>query len=70
MVKGFYSLGLCGYEIWPDKDDSERLMVLFTGPTTPQKARSYKVQYTTAGRPFVHPNHRRIYLDEVLRVDT
>ncbi len=69
MAKGFYSLGLVGYELWTDPNDCDRMMVLYVGTQREQVARSYKVQMTPKGRPYVRPHGRRIYLDLVLRTD-
>lgn len=69
MCKGYYSLGLTGYELWQDPQDMDRMMVLFVGTQREQKARSYRIQQTHAGRMFVRPNGRRIYLDEVMRTN-
>ena len=68
-MKGYYSLGLCGYEIWPDPEDNERMMAKFVGTSTDHRAVSYKIQETPSGRSFIRPDRRRIYLDEVLRTD-
>lgn len=66
MIHGYYSLGLCGYEIWDSDNDSDKLNCLFVGTNREQIAREYKIQYMPNGRPFIRPNGRRIYLDEVL----
>lgn len=66
-MKGYYSLGLCGYKIWPDPEDEERLMALFVGVEENQIARSYKIQESGSGRLFIRPYGRRIYLDETIR---
>ena len=67
--KGYYSMGLCGYEMWLDPDDNDRMMVQFVGTDNEHKPRSYKIQETMSGRMFVRPDGRRIYLDEVLRTN-
>ena len=64
-MKGYYSLGLVGYEVEPI--DEETVLVTYTGEEDP-KPKRYKIQYTD-GRPFVRPYGRRIYLDQCLRVD-
>lgn len=73
VVKGYYSLGLTGYEIWATEEDVRdgKLHVLYVGATKEQIARRYKVQDRNVRkfRPFVRPNGRRIYLDEALRVE-
>lgn len=69
MTKGYYSLGLCGYEIWTDESDPDYMMVLFVGLEREQIARRYKICETPSGRLFVRPNGRRIYLDLVMRCD-
>ena len=66
--KGYYSMGLAGYEIWSDPENSDKLMARFVGTEKEHKARSYTVQYTTGGRPYIRPDGRRIYLDDVLVV--
>lgn len=68
MNKGVYSLGLCGYEIWADPENRDHMMAQFIGGEKEYKPRSYSVQYTPAGRAFIRPDRRRVYLDEVLRV--
>ncbi len=65
-----YSLGITGYELWSDPDNSDRLMVLFVGTQREQIAKSYKVLQTRSGRQFVRPYGRRIYLDQCLPVRT
>ena len=63
----YYSLGITGYELWKDPNDSDRLMVLYIGTQREQLAKSYKTQYTPGGRAFVRVGSgRRIYLDEAL----
>lgn len=67
MEHGIYSLGLCGYEIWQDPMDSARMVAKFVGSEEKEYSpRSYLIQYTKAGKPFIRPYGRRIYLDEVL----
>lgn len=66
MRCGYYSLGLTGYDLWDDPNDPGRIMALYIGSQREQIAHSYKIQKTLAGRLFVRPNRRRIYLDEVL----
>lgn len=67
MAHGTYSLGLCGYKIWPDPEDDNRMMAKFVAVEGKNHSpRSYLVQYTKAGKPFIRPYGRRIYLDEVL----
>lgn len=68
--KGYYSMGLCGYELWVDEDDlrDDTMHVLFVGTDREQKAKRYKIQFTPNGkRQFVRPNRRRIYLDDCIR---
>lgn len=59
-----YSLGITGYELWTDPDNTDRLMVLHVGTQREQIAKSYKVCRTRNGRQFVRPYGRRIYLDQ------
>ena len=61
---GVYSLGQAGYEFF-QVEDPERLALRWSGTET---VRNYRVQFTAAGRAFVRPAGRRIYLDEVQRV--
>lgn len=69
MSTGYYSLGLTGYEIWPDPKNPGRMMALYVGSGQEQVARSYKIHVSLSGRPFIRPYGRRIYLDEVLRME-
>ena len=64
-MKAYYSLGLTGYEIWPDPKNPNRMMALYVGTQQEQIARSYKVHVTRGGRCFIRPYGRKIYLDEV-----
>ena len=43
--KGYYSMGLAGYEVWPDPNNHERLMARFVGTEKEHQARSYKIRY-------------------------
>ena len=64
--KGYYSMGLAGYEVWPDPENHEKLMARFVGTEKEHPARSYKIQETRSGKMFIRPDGRRIYLDEIL----
>ena len=75
-LRGYYSMGLCGYELWVNDDDllDDTMHVLFVGTNREQKARRYKIQVrnkdglaNTGHRQFVRPHGRRIYLDECIR---
>lgn len=73
-VRGYYSLGLCGYEIWPDPTDPDRMMAVFVAGNEEDReedlahrARHYKVNYTKKGRAYITVYRRRIHLDEVMR---
>ncbi len=61
---GVYSVGLVGYQFF-ETDDPERYQLRWTGDG---ETRTYKVQWTPGGRPYVRPRGSRIYLDEVMRV--
>lgn len=39
---GFYSMGLCGWKIWDDPQDSDRMMAQFQG--TEKKRKCQKLQ--------------------------
>ena len=62
-------MGLCGWKIWDDPQDSDRMMAQFQGTEKKENARSYKIQFTASGRAFIRPYGRRIYMDEVLLVN-
>lgn len=68
MSYGVYSMGLAGWKIWEDPEDSDYLMAEFRGTENPHPARRYKIQYTTSGRAFIRPYGHRIYADEVFRI--
>ena len=68
MTKSFYyptGNGITGYNVWRYRDDADHVMVLYVGTQREQLAHKYKVQHTPGGRPFVRPNGRRIYIDEL-----
>lgn len=70
--KGYYSLGLTGYELWVDDDDlrDDTMHVLFVGTDQEQVAKRYKIQFRNKVhvRQFVRVHGRRIYLDQVTHV--
>ena len=68
MAKSYYyptGSGITGYDIWRCNDDADYVMVLYVGAQREQIAHKYKVQHTPGGRPYVRPNGRRIYIDEL-----
>lgn len=67
-MKGYYSLGLCGYEISVDPTDNDYAFAQFMGTEKEHPKRRYKIFFTPSGRAFIRPNRRRVYFDEVLRV--
>lgn len=66
-MKGYYSLGLYGYEISIDPTDNDYAFAQFMGTEKEHPRRRYKINFSTSGRTFIRPNRRRVYLDEVLR---
>ena len=64
-MKGYYSLGLTGYEV--EILDQGHVAWLFVGTTLEQIRHKAKVYYTAGGRAYFIANGRRIYLDECLR---
>ena len=67
-MKGYYSLGLCGYEVSIDTEDNDYAFAKFVGTEKEHPQRRYKINFSPSGRAFIRPNGRRVYLDEVLRV--
>lgn len=68
MAKSYYyplGSGITGYDIWRCSDDADYAMVLYVGTQRELIAHKYKVQHTPGGRPYVRPNGRRIYIDEL-----
>lgn len=66
-MKGYYSLGLAGYEV--DIIDKDHIRWLFVGTDREQIAHRARIYYTTGGRPYFNANGRRIHLDQCLRAD-
>jgi hypothetical protein len=67
-MKGYYSLGLCGYEV-EISDDGESAHYRFVGLDKEQPRYRSKIYYTRKGRPYLRTHYNRIYLDECLRSD-
>lgn len=65
----YHSMGLVGYEIWPDHKRNASLMCRFVDTEREHPARSYRIQITQSGRAFIRPNGRRVYLDEIVRAN-
>lgn len=67
-MKGTYSLGITGYELWVDDQDlqEDTMSVLYVGSNREQISKRYKIQHRNKKRvrQFVRPYGRRIYLDE------
>lgn len=65
-VKYTYSLGLCGYELWPDPDDCQRMMVQFVGTEKKDRPKSYRI-FVRNEKLFVRVSGRRVYLNQCMR---
>ena len=61
---GYYSLGLCGYEV--EVKDDEHVYWLYVGTQREQIRHTAKIYYTAKGRAYFITGWRRIYLDECL----
>ena len=67
-MKGYFSLGLCGYEV-EIQDDCETVKYQFVGTEHQHPVQKAKVYYTQKdARPYFLANGRRIHLDQCLRV--
>lgn len=66
-MKGYYSLGLTGYEV--EMLDQDHVSWLFVGTNREQIRHKAKVYSTAGGRSYFIANGRRIHLDECLRSD-
>ena len=66
-MRGYYSLGLTGYEV--DIIDQDHVRWTFVGTNREQIAHRSKIYYTAGGRAYFTANGRRIHLDECLRTD-
>ncbi len=64
-MKGYYSLGLCGYEV--TVLDDEHVGWRFVGTEREQPPHCAKIRYTAKGRAYFRAGNRRIHLDECLR---
>lgn len=67
-MKGFYSLGLTGYEV-SINNDGESVSWIFVGSNRNQIAHRAKIYYTKGGRAYFNVPGRRIHLDLCLRTD-
>ena len=63
---GYYSLGLCGYEVKVN-DDCESVAWIWVGSNREQIDHRAKIYHTNKGRAYFRTPNRRIYLDECLR---
>lgn len=67
-MKGYYSMGLAGYEV--EILDDERVQYTYIAPTeTVYKPQKSKIYYTKNGRAYFLANGRRVHLDECLRAN-
>lgn len=67
-MKGYYSLGLTGYEV-EINEDCESVTYQYVSPTGGKPSRQHaKVRYTAGGRPYFLANGKRIHLDNCLRI--
>lgn len=67
-MKGFYSMGLCGYEV-EIAEDNESVLYKFVGTEKEHKMQKSKIRYTQKdARPYFLANGRRIHLDQCLRM--
>ena len=69
-IRGFYSLGLVGYEV--EILDDEHVSWLYVGTQQEQVRHTARIRYTSKGRAYflVTEPRRRIHLDECLRAGT
>lgn len=66
-MRGYYSLGLTGYEV--DIINQDHVRWIFVGTNREQIAHRAKIYYTAGGRTYFTANGRRIHLDECLRTN-
>lgn len=65
-MKGYYSLGLTGYEV--EIIDQDHAQWIFVGTNCEQIAHRAKIYHTGGGRAYFNANGRRIHLDECLHM--
>ena len=63
---GYYSIGLCGYEVCVN-EDCESVTWIYVGSQREQNTHRAKIYMTAKGRAYFRAGWRRIYLDECLR---
>lgn len=68
---GYYSMGLCGYEILKIIHGIEdKIKWVYVGTQREQRAHTTKIYYSNSGRAYFRPyGIMRIYLDECLRTN-
>lgn len=66
-MKGYYSLGLCGYEVEVINEDL--IQWVFVGTSRENTTHRSKVYHTANGRAYFNANGRRIHLDQCLRTN-
>lgn len=67
-MKGYYSLGLTGYEVSVNQD-CESVTWIYVGSNREQLTHRAKIYHTKGGRTYFNAQGRRIYLDLCLRTD-
>ena len=67
-MKGYYSLGLTGYEV-STNNDCESVTWIYVGSNREQLTHKAKIYYTKGGRAYFNALGRRIHLDLCLRTD-
>lgn len=67
-MKGYYSLGLTGYEV-SINSDGESVTWIYVGSNREQVSHRAKIYYTKGGRAYFNIPGRRIHLDLCLRAD-
>lgn len=67
-MKGYYSMGLVGYEVTVDSD-GETVRYRYHGAASVAPERKAKVRYTKKGRAYFLAHGHRIHLDECLRTE-
>lgn len=64
---GYFSLGLCGYEV--ATLDDETVSYIFIGTNREQLTHKAKIYYNAKGEPYFKTKYRRIYLHDCMRKD-
>ena len=66
-MKGYYSMGLCGYEVEVNEDCESVSYRYITPTSTDPKPHRAIVRYTAKGKAYFLANGQRIHLSECLR---